>query len=104
MKTKLRSTKRQRDELSQCHPGVGFIVWNNGLGISEVDFYISPKDKQPLYIANGKPVELDFYREEIRECPICNGSGELPEAQQAWDIPDAPIPGCPYCKESQCTQ
>jgi len=61
---KLRSTKKQRDDLSMCHPGVGFIVWNNGTGISEVDIAINRKTKQPCYITNGKPIELDFYEEE----------------------------------------
>jgi len=33
-----------------------------------------------------------------QECPICEGCGELDEAVQAWDIPDAPIPECSFCK------
>lgn len=36
------------------------------------------------------------------QCKTCRGSGEkeFPEAKQAWDIPDAPIPTetCPRCK------
>ena len=60
----MRSTKKQREELRQCHPGVGFVVWNNGLGISEVDVFVDRKTKQLCYIANGKPIELDFYEEE----------------------------------------
>ena len=30
-------------------------------------------------------------------CDFCNGTGELKGAVQAWDIPGAPIPECPYC-------
>jgi hypothetical protein len=32
-------------------------------------------------------------------CPICKGKGELLDAVQAWDIPDAPVPECPHCVE-----
>lgn len=38
-------------------------------------------------------------------CKTCGGSGEIeyPEAKQAWDIPDAPIPmgPCTDCKQSE---
>lgn len=60
MKAKLRSTKKQRDELRQCHPGVGFIIWNNGCGVSEVDVFIHSKTKQLCYISTGKPASFDF--------------------------------------------
>ena len=61
---KLRSTRKQRDELENCHPGVGWILWNNGLGVSEVDVCVNRKTKQICYISNGKPVELDFIERE----------------------------------------
>ena len=60
----MRSTKKQRDELSQCHPGVGFIVWNNGLGISEVDVFINRKTKQLCYISSGQPINLEYFEGE----------------------------------------
>ncbi len=31
-------------------------------------------------------------------CAECGGSGELPDAVQAWDIPGAPVPTCPSCQ------
>lgn len=61
---RLRSTEKQRDELLQCHPGVGFVVWNTGIGVAEVDVCINRKTKQLCYIATGKPIDLEFYEEE----------------------------------------
>ena len=34
---------------------------------------------------------------EVDVCPDCGGSGENPDAKQAWDIPEAPTPDCPAC-------
>lgn len=48
----------------------------------------------------GAKAQRDLLLERLDEisCPICGGSGELPEAKQAWDIPGAPIPECAICK------
>ena len=36
--------------------------------------------------------------EEIgKQCNICKGTGELKDAVEAWDEPDAPIPRCHIC-------
>jgi len=60
----MRSTKKQRDELRLCHPGVGFIVWHKGAGeVGDIDIFIHPKTKAICYISTGKPIQLDFYEE-----------------------------------------
>ena len=30
-------------------------------------------------------------------CEVCNGTGELKDAVQAWDVLGAPVPRCPHC-------
>jgi len=61
---KLIINKKQRDDLFNCHPGVGFLAYNNGVGIVSLEFYIGRKDKQLRHIASGTPVEFEFYEEE----------------------------------------
>lgn len=61
--TKLSSTKQQHVELSQCHPGVGFLVYNNGCNIVEIDTCINRKTKELCYLSTGKPIELELYEE-----------------------------------------
>ena len=61
---KLISTKAQRDRLEQCHPGVGFLVYNNGLGITEVEFGIHRKTKELCSIQSGKPLQFEVYDQE----------------------------------------
>lgn len=33
------------------------------------------------------------------KCPVCEGTGELSEAVQAWDVAGAPVPRCPHCDD-----
>jgi hypothetical protein len=40
-------------------------------------------------------------RNVVDKCPICDGSGELVEAVQAWDVPGAPTPECSWCKPAR---
>lgn len=61
----MRSTKTQRDEVERWHPGAGWILWNNGIGISEVDIFINRKTKQVCYQSTGKPVDLEVV-EDVR--------------------------------------
>jgi len=32
-----------------------------------------------------------------RGCKVCGGTGYLPDAKQAWDVPGVEDPECPYC-------
>lgn len=37
----------------------------------------------------------------VETCPLCAGTGKNRDAQQAWDIPGAPVPECHYCKDAR---
>ena len=58
----LRSTKKQRDDLENCHPGVGLLIYNNGLNIVEVDTCLN-KAKQLCCCSTGKPVQFEIFEE-----------------------------------------
>ena len=57
-------TKAQTDKLFNCHTGVGFLAYNNGAGVSALEFYIDHKTKQLRYVETGKPVEYTLYEDE----------------------------------------
>lgn len=58
-----RTTKKQRDNLFNCHIGVGFLSFRSGKNeLKETEFFI--KNGVPCYLGNGKPVEFIFYPEE----------------------------------------
>ena len=53
---KYRTTKKQVDEILNCHIGVGFITYKlNDNTIREIDFFLN-KDNIPCYIKSGTPV------------------------------------------------
>lgn len=63
---KIRSTKRQRDFVKQCHIGVGFMLYRyNEHETCELEFFI--KGGVPHYIANGEPVKFDCIQDELEE-------------------------------------
>lgn len=45
-----------------------------------------------------KPRPPEQGKAQGEKCEICEGTGELKDAVQAWDIPGAPIPECGICK------
>jgi len=60
----LKSTKKQRDEIRKCHPGVGFMVYHKGKGETvEVEFFINRITGMPCYIKNSMPLEFDIIEE-----------------------------------------
>ena len=62
---KTTTTKKQRDNLLQCHIGVGFLAYHSAPNVTtEVWFCISRKDGKLLYIANGKEVQFDLTEED----------------------------------------
>lgn len=69
-------------------------------------------DGVPSKLILAMAVEIQALRSEIEglrtlapaaswqvPCPVCNGTHQLREAVQAWDVPGAPVPECPYCDE-----
>jgi len=55
----MKSTKKQRDELYNCHIGVGFLMYKQGENeITQTEFYI--KDGIPCYLSTGTPVEFNL--------------------------------------------
>ena len=41
---------------------------------------------------------IDAFTSDAWVCKMCGGTGYLRDARQAWDIPEAPSPECPYCQ------
>ena len=57
---RIKSTKKQREELLRCHPGVGFMMYKLGEDqVVEIEFYIDRKTKQLRYVSNGELVEYN---------------------------------------------
>lgn len=59
----IRATKKQRDEILKCHPGVGYLIYKvDAKTTCEVEFFIH--NGIPHYLTNGKPIEYNYIRED----------------------------------------
>jgi len=59
----IKATKKQRNELYNCHIGVGYLIYKSGENmITQTEFYL--KNGIPHYLNNGKPVEFEICEEE----------------------------------------
>ena len=63
----IRSTKRQRDKLAQCHAGVGILIYHEGNGtISESEFFTDRQGQlRPVTSAlHAPPLRLEVIDED----------------------------------------
>lgn len=55
----MKSTKKQMDELLNCHVGVGFLMYKSAPNtITQTEFFL--KGQVPCYLTTGKPIEFNY--------------------------------------------
>jgi hypothetical protein len=59
----MKMTKKQKDDLFNCHVGVGFLVYKSGWNtLTSTEFYL--KNNIPHCIPTGEPITYETFGED----------------------------------------